>query len=445
MAIQIYSPDTLPADFGCNGKLYPIEDKKDLSTIRYDRTIQRTYHNLANVVGAVSEWIKSFFEPNYFKFIRVKTESSYSTFKSFMKTIYKKEKPFMVIDPASIEHDEESIFHQNMIGRFNMVDPEHDNIGAKLIYSLDIMKSDMFELVYRRNRYRLSIEILIMEQTMGQQINTWNQLIMNIRHNSKFLLTRPLHHLLPSRYIINIARLHGYDYNSDTFLAFLNSISQYPIIKKVLPNGQPQFYMEQMVNLQIDVPGIPNKDSPELSEAFEWGARITDEFIVKADLPAEFLFLLPEEYKTKYDNSIPEDPANVYMISPYFADMDWPTEVNGYTLTNRLDVMVKEDDDNVLDLLGAIRDYNEAFYEAIKECIAEEGKLSELVLTKTYANGSIIEEAAELGDDGMLTLHPSKLGLFTVNIYLHFQRINYIRAGHNHKTIGSVDITTENH
>lgn len=443
MALRVYAPGDYPFDPGGNHKLYPIEDKVDLSTIRVDHMIQRTSHIQANVVGAINDWILSFFEPNYFKFVRVRTESNFSTFKSLVKQIYKKEKPFMLIDPTSIEHDEESIFHQNMINRYNMIDPEHDNVGAKLIYSLSVMKTDMFELVFRRNRFKFNINIMIMEQTMDRQINTFNNLLMNIRHNSKFLLPRTLHHLLPSKYIINIAQLHGFDYQTDEFLAFLNSISQYPIIKKSLPNGQQLFYMEQTLNLQIEVPSIPNKDDPEMSDAFEWGARITDEFDVRADLPTEFLFLLPEELRPKYDNSIPEDPESISLISPYYADMDWPTEVNGYTLSNRLDIMVKEDDDNVLDLLGVVKNYNPEIYDTIQEHIQREGKLSDLVLTKTYANGSIIEEAAELGNDGMLTLHPSKLGMFTVNIYLNLKTINYIRAGKNRTNIGTIDTTHE--
>lgn len=443
MALQVYAPGDYPYDTGGNHKLYPIEDKPDLSAVGYDRTIQRISHIQANVVGAVSDWIVSFFEPNYFKFVRVRTEANFSSFKSLVKSIYKKEKPFLLIDPSAIDHDDESIFHQNMIDRYNLIDPEHDNVGAKLIYSRTVMRSDKFELVFRRNRYRFNIDIMIMEQTMDRQLNTFNMLMMNVRHNSKFLLPRALHHLIPTKYIINIARLHGFDYKSEEFLAFLNGISQFPVLKKVLPNKQEMFYIEQEMNLQIEVPGIPNKDSPETSDAFEWGARITDEFIVRADLPAEFLFLLPEEYMTKYDRSIKEDPEWVSVISPYYADMDWPTEVNGYTLSNRVDIEVKENDDNVLSLLSVINEYNPDIYAVIQEHIARNGKLSDLVITKTYANGSIIEEAAELGDDGKLTLHPSKLGLFTVNIYLNLKTINYIRAGKNKTNIGTIDTTHE--
>src|SRR5699024_2241005 len=123
----------------------------------------------ANIVGCFNDWIKSFFPPDYFKFVRIRTQSSFAEFKSLMKNIYKKEKPFMIIDPRSIEHDENSLFGQNMINRYNLIDPNADDMGAKLLYSIEIMKDDMFELVYRRNRFRFEFDILIMEQTLHRQ------------------------------------------------------------------------------------------------------------------------------------------------------------------------------------------------------------------------------------------------------------------------------------
>ena len=441
MALHVWSPGDYPVDPGGNHKLYPIEETdEDLSTILYDRHIQRTSQVLANVVGVFNDWILSFFEPTYFKDVRIKTEANFSAFKSLMKNIYKKEKPFIIIDPETVEHDEESIFHQNMINRYNMIDPTSDNFGAKLLYSIGIMKSDRFELVYRRNRFRFDFNILIMEQTMDRQINTYNMLLMNIRHNSKFLLTRTIPHMIPNKYIINIARIHDFDYKSDEFLTFLNSISQYPIIRRITPNNQILFFMEQELNIQVEVPGMPSKDSPETSDAFEWGARITDSFILRADLPTEFLFMLPEQYMVKYDRSIQEEPNQVSVISPIYADREWPDEVNGYTRTNKLDIIVNEDDDNRLNLLVAIRDYNPDIYDTIVEFIQHHRKLSDLVLTKVYPNGSMVEAASTLGDDGILTLdHPQVGKMYTVNVYVNLQTINLIRSGKNKEYIGTIE------
>lgn len=441
MALRVICPgEEEPDDPGTYQRLYPIPDTPTESVILYNKHIQKTSHILANVVGVFTDWIQSFFDPNYFTRVRIRTQSAYGEFKSFMKNIYKAEKPFMVIDPQTIDSDDESIFAQNMINRYNMYDPDNDNIGAQLIYSQSIMKNDQFELVYRRNRFRFDFEILIMEQNLDRQLDTYNKLIMTIRHNSKFLLPRMVPHLLPLKYIQMVAELYDYDYKSETFLQYLNSISRYPIIRRISPNGKFTFYMQQEMNLQIEVPGYPNKDTPEMSAAIEWGARITDSFTIRADLPAEYLLLIPKEYHKKPKHALDEDPENISVISPVYADMDWPTEFGEYKLTNRIDIMVQEGDDHSLDIKPVIKNFDENLYNRIMECVARQGKLSDLVMVRVYPNGSYQETGYTFDDAGILTLVDPKYDkLYTANIYLNLAAINMIREGHAAKHIGTID------
>lgn len=440
MTVRVYGPNNEILDDGSQHRLYEIGTPQQESTVLYSKKIQRTAYIQANVVGAFNDWIASFFEPNYFKFTRIKSEANFGKFKSFMKDIYKKEKPFLVIDPASIEHDEESIFDQNMIGRYNLYDPQHMNIGAQLLYSMQIMKSDKFELVYRRDRYRFEFDIMIMEQNLDRQLNTYSKLLMNIRHNSKFLLTRTLPHLLPSKYIQNIAKLHGYDYQTEAFLQFLNSISIYPIIRRILPNGQYLFFMEQEMSLQVEVPGIPAKDSPDTSDAIEWGARITDMFIIRADLPTEFIFMIPEEEKGMFDKSIPDDPENISVISPTYADMDWPMEINGYKHINRVDIMLQEGDDSTLDIKPVVYDTLPNVDTVIKEMLQDDIDLHKLLMVKVYPNGSLTEAPFVFNNDGIIRMtNPEMDKLYTANIYLNFNYLNDYREKKNQTFIGTIE------
>lgn len=439
--IQVYPHGTFRLDDGSFERLYPIPKHEDeYPTIRYDKQIQKTSYIQSNIVACFNEWFQSFFEPNYFKFVRIRTQSSYQDFKSFMKQIYKKEKPFLVIDPRSVELDENSIFAQNMINRYNLIDPGSDAFGAKLLYSIEIMKSDMFEMVYRRNRFRFEFDIMIMEQTLDRQINTYNMMLMNIRHNSKFLLTRTIPHLLPIKHIRNIARFHGYNWKSEEFLSFLNSISKYPIIRRITPNGVYMFFMEQELNIQVEVNGIPSKDTVENSEAIEWGARIVDSFTMIADLPTEFLFLTPEEYLAKFDNHIPEDPDSVYYISPIYADLDWPKEMNGYTLSNRIDVMINPGDDNHLDIKEVIANDDPDKFKVIREFITRGGDIRQLIMCRVYPNGSYLEASYELDEKGILTINnPETDKLYTINLYLNLERFNLIQSGKIKEYIGTIE------
>lgn len=440
MAFEIYSPTDFIADTGWNGRSYPIEDKPDDSDIVYDKMIQNTAYIQANLVAVFETWIRSFFEPNYFRFVRIKTQSTLSSFKSFMKDIYKKDKPYMVIDPRSPEIVEDSIFAQNMLNRYNMVDPEHDNIGMKLLYAMDVMESDIFELKYRRMRWRIEFDIMIMEESMNRRDNVFTRMIMNIRHNSKFTLIRTVPFVIPIKYIKNIATMHGKDWDSEEYLDFLNSISKYPIIKRRLGNGTPLFYMKYELHIYVETPGFPSKDGPENSDAIELGARIVDQFIFTADLPSEYIFLTKKEYVGKFDRHIEDNPEEVSFISPIYADMPWPKELNGFTMTNKVDIEVQVDDDPKIQILPMLEEYHADVYKTILEYLDHGGAISDMMQVRVYPNGSMKDVGSILHQDGFLEiLNPQPNKLYTACIYVKLHDVNLIRDGESKEYIGEIE------
>lgn len=439
MGLLVYEKGDFVPDDGRWERCYPVPDQHiDYEALIYDRTIQRTAYIQANIVGVFNDWFKSFFPSNYFRTERIKTQSSFADFKSWMKGIYKKDKPILVIDPATVESMEDSLFGQNMLNRYNTIDPNSDGITGKMIYSRDLMRSDLFEMVYRRNRYRFEINVMIMEQTMDRAINTYNMMLMNMRHNSKFMLERMIPCMIPIKYIWNIAQFHGFDWESPEFLKFLNQICEYPVTKDKTPDGQTMFFFNLNMNVQVEVPGFPQKDSPEMNDAIEWGARVTDSFVFIADLPTEFLFLMPEKQMTKFDLGVPEDPDGVYIISPIYADMDWPKEINGYKLTNRADIMLDEGDKPEVNVLSLLKDYNADLHSYVSTFVQRGTPIGDLVLAQVYPNGSYDNIASSLSEDGTLQLnHPKPYKLYTLNLYINFGLMNTMKSEIVTKRIGT--------
>ena len=439
--MMIYEQGDFKVDDGSWKRCYPIPPHVDkFQDIVYDRQIQSVSYIQANIVGVFEEWFKSFFADTYFRTERIKTQSSFADFKTFMRGIYKKDKPILVIDPSSVESIEGFLFDQNMLNRYNIVDPKQDPIGAKLVYSLQLMGDETFELNFRRNRYKFEFSVMIMEQTMERAVNTYNWLIMNIRHNSKFMLERILPCVIPIKYIHQIARVHGFDWQSVEFLKYLNSVSQYPITKQTTPDGQTMFMFNLKTSVQVEVPGFPQKDSPEMSEAIEWGARVVDSFTMIADLPSEFLYLSPREMMTKFDTGVDEDPNSVYLISPIYADMDWPVEINGYKRIRMADIMYPTVNKiTELDITHLILEYSEEVYHFVMDFIARNQKLSDLLAVRVYPNGSMQNIASELSNDGKVKLHnPKPNKIYTAIIYLNHGLMNEMREEGNAKYTGTI-------
>lgn len=440
MGIQVFEHGDFKPDWGNLERAYPIDPEPKEKDILYDKGVQSIAYIQANIVGVFNDWFMSFFPPDYFRTTRIKTQSSFSDFKSWMKGIYKKDKPILVIDPRSIEVVEDFLFGTNMLNRYNFIDPEHDNIGAKLVYSRTIMKDDMFELVYRRNRYRFEFDVMIMEQTMDRQLNTYNSLIMNIRHNSKFMLPRMIPHRIPLVYIQHIAHLHQMDWKSDEFIHWLNTISEYPIIKRITPNGQYMFFFEQEMNIQVETPQFPAKDSPEMSEAIEWGARIVDTFTMIADLPSEFVYLVPKEKMTKWDKGIDKEPEDIYLISPVYADLDWPETIGEYRITNKVDIMLQDGDPTQVHIVPMLRDYSQKLYDFVNIWIRSRQPIDEIMKVRVYPNGSYTELGSELTDNGLLILKNPKINkIYTACIYINFGKMHLVKDEHNKKRIGTIE------
>lgn len=442
MGIEVYLPGDFIPDPGGNDRHYliPEEREPDLSELIYDKKIQPVSYIQANLVAVFDKWFRSFFEPDYFKFVRIKTQSSLAEFKSFMKEIYKKDKPFLVIDPRPPEVVEDSIFAFNMLNRYNLVDPEHDNIGAKLVYSLGVLETDKLELRFRRNHYKIEFDVMIMEQTINRQTDTYNAMIMNIRHKSMFMLPRRIPVVIPNHHIRNVANFHSMKWDSEEFLHFLNQHSRYPILRRMMPNNQLMFLMEQDVNIRVESTGFPARDTPEMSEAIEWGARIVDSFIFSAILPSEFIFLTKPEHVGLFDRGIEDDPDAITYISPIYADPIWPKEINGYTLTNTLDIEVQEGDDNKLRILDLIKDYDASIHSEIIRWVDHKLPIKELVMVRAYPNGSQKECGTILHDDGVLAfVAPEMNKLYTANIYVNLHNINAIRRGENMKFVGTIE------
>lgn len=430
-------------DEGNNGYGYsPFDGPKEIVEYAYSRHVSNSNNAQANMVAVFDQYFRHVFEPNFFKWSMIRSQVPFTLFKSNMLSIYKKDRPILVIDPHTPDVDDVSQVptNMNMLSRFNDFDPEVQNIGTKMAYSLPVMSSDRFELVYRRARMRMDIDVLIIVDTMNQQTNVFNHLLMSIRHRSQFTLFRRVPVLIPKKYIINIAKFHGYDWRSDEFLGFMNSISQYPIRKEIRTNGNYMFFMLQDLHIYVEAPNYPAKDSPEMSDMIEWAARVTDTFTLSADLPLEFLFLTKKELACNFDTTpIEEDENSVSFISPISNDLDWPTEFGDFKIANQVDVELQPGEDPTLSILPLINDFHKDMFIEATKWVANGNPISEIIQIHAYPNGSYSEIGTKLRQDGILELTQAVPNqLYTIRIFMNAKTLNLVTEGREREYIGTI-------
>lgn len=425
----------------------PIEPNKKPGIIHdliYDQRIQKISYIQANMAAVFREWFTGFFPPDYFRHIRMKSESTFTAFKSFMKDIYHKEPPVLVIDPNTIEHVDDFLFGTNVVNRYNLVDPKSDNVGAKILYSLAMIETEKIKLHYRRNRYRFRFDVMIMERSLNRSLDLYNYLIMNMRHNSKFMLFRRVPNLLPSHMIRSIAKINGFDSPDQKFLEWINARAiGCTITTRTLPSGQVMFFAEQDCHIQVEVPDMPAHDSPEQAEAIEVGARVTDSFIFTVDLPSEYFCTMEHEVTKDYIRYEEGDDPDIHYITKS-DDYKWEEgmnlEIGDYTLLNRVDVTIQDDQDNALDLLTVLNDVDAQMRKTAEALLRD----SNVTLPEPLFLVKIIKGTKEftdfnLSDDGILTINfPDYSKIYHIYVYVNQKYINMYSSALNSEWIGDI-------
>ena len=428
----------------------PIEPNKKPGIIHdliYDQRIQKISYIQANMAAVFREWFTGFFPPDYFHHIRMKSESTFTAFKSFMKDIYHKEPPVLVIDPNTIEHVDDFLFGTNVVNRYNLVDPKSDNVGAKILYSLAMIETEKIKLHYRRNRYRFRFDVMIMERSLNRSLDLYNYLIMNMRHNSKFMLFRRVPNLLPSHMIRSIAKINGFSSPDQKFLEWINARAiGCTITTRTLPSGQVMFFAEQDCHIQVEVPDMPAHDSPEQAEAIEVGARVTDSFIFTVDLPSEYFCTMEHEVTKDYIRYEEGDDPDIHYITKsddYKWEEGMDLEIGDYTLLNRVDVTIQDDQDNALDLLTVLNDVDAQMRKTAEALLRD----SNVTLPEPLFLVKIIKGTKEftdfnLSDDGILTINfPDYSKIYHIYVYVNQKYINMYSSALNSEWIGDIQKT----
>lgn len=428
-------------------EIFPVEKDQDPAySVLYDKMVQHTSLIQANVVEIFDKWFQSYFPHNFFREVRISTEAPFTEFKSAIRQIYKKEYPLLLINPSSVDVVDDSIFSANMINRYSRADPECDHeSGMKLMYSLCLMETDKIHIMYRRNRFAFRFEVMIIERSAPRRDDLYNFLLMNLRHRSKFTIERRVATYIPLQMMINVAMYHGLDIKSDEFMGFVNLISEFPIEKRVTPNGKTQFYAHQDLHVHVEVPDFPGRDSTDRAGAIDIAARLTDSFVFTVDLPSEFIAVVPRELAKDYRKCTPEqeiDPDELFYINNEIVSSEEglyaPREIaERFKLVSKYDVQLTKSDKNTIHLLELAESTDPDLRKLLELAISNKVNLEDVVRLKIFTKNSEIE--FELRDDGTIYMPLADYRyIYFVYLYIDYTETNKIMHVHDTETVGTV-------
>ena len=120
--------------------------------------------------------------------------------------------------------------------------------------------------------------------------------------------------------------------------------------------------------------------------------------------------------------------------------MDWPTEVDGYRLTNKVDIMMQDGDPNTVNIVPMLREYSYELYDFVNIFIKSGQPIGDILKVRVYPNGSYTETGSELHQNGYLTLlNPKPNKIYTALLYVDFRKMNLIKNEHNKEHVGTIE------
>lgn len=243
-------------------------------------------HTFGNVTCVAFDYIKSFFEEDFFKTTHISTKMAYRQLNIFKtnQEFFKRNKPMLVLRPR-IELDDDSLFLSNTAMTSSM---NSGKLNTNFANTQELIKDDNHGamLRYMLNRLKITFDIVMVFDTMNQQLDVAHALKNIIIPNKPFMINTPLESYIPKNLIYPMCDYLGIDRtDKQQVLQYLNTEAKMPITYKLKnASGNDEFF--SLYNTNIEAIASPLT----LDDGNKQG-MVTDSFTITFSLSMEFYAL----------------------------------------------------------------------------------------------------------------------------------------------------------
>jgi hypothetical protein len=229
------------------------------------KSTQSFSHLTGCVTAHLVTYIRSAFGDKFFKSVRITSEAPFFERKNWLRSVAKKPRPLLVIDPKFDVADESEFLPNSEWDGFVANDPEDRrlNLTNNLVPIL-LAKDGKYMVFGKLGRYKMSFNVTFAFDSDVQTIQSQEHIRQNIRHKITNVLDRYLEYNIPSNFINAAAFIEGMDSNTVQFMDLLNSYSKNPITHRVRSgSGNKEFFVMEKTNLHVLFTALPSYAGPE--------------------------------------------------------------------------------------------------------------------------------------------------------------------------------------
>ena len=331
--------------------------------VRYIQCQCSSAHTFGNVTACVQNWLLNLFPEGLFKTIHVNSKIAHTQLRSTPKEFLKKSPPMFIIRPR-IEWDDQNRFLNNTMIAERQGNMYHTYGGTNL--------QDFFQdnrnrvaMKYQLNRHVMNFDVILVFNTMMQQINWANYFMNALAYERPFYIETCLESYLSPELLHQLSVLSGvpmFDENGSTanFLKYMNSNSMYPITYKIQGStGTEEYYRYYPANIDTVITNFSADDGERVGQV---SGRYQISFSVRCEFNATgFYYLFSDAIDKQTIITVDNDDSS---IIPVFTDVLTMEDIDlplGWTLYASPSCMLENSNDEI--------NIESLFNDSIKTCI----------------------------------------------------------------------------
>lgn len=306
-------------------------------------------HTYGNVTAYIQNWLLNLFPEDLFKTIHVNSKIAHTQLRSTPKEFLKKTPPMFVIRPR-IEWNDNNRF----LNGTPLIERQGDlysTYGGTNLQDFFIDPKSKVAVKYQMNRSVMNFDVVLIFNTLMQQLNWANYFLNAVRQEIPFNLQTCLESYLSPELLKQISELSGvpmfdeYGSNKD-FLRYMNAHSVQPITYKLQGStNTDEYYRYYPVNIDTIVTNFATDDG-------ERTGHVSNRYQITFSLRCEFYstgfyYLFSDDIPNR--KVITVDPEDSTII-PVFTDVLTKEDIDlplGWTLYASPSCKLQDENDSV--------------------------------------------------------------------------------------------------
>lgn len=339
-----------------------LYERKHGHPLNYIQCQSSTAHTFGNVTAFIQNWLINLFPEKLFKTIHVNSKIAHAQLRSTPNEFLKKSPPMFIIRPRVDWRDTGKFLNGTMLTE-RQGDLYHRYAGTNL---QDFFRDDKrkIEVKYQLNRHVMNFDVILIFNTLIQQINYSNYFLNAVRQEIPFFLETCLESYIYPELLYHLSICSGVpmkdeDGSTAEFLRYMNQNSKFPITYKLQGStGTEEFYRYYPVKIDTIVTNFSTDEGEKVGHIMD---RYQISFTVRCEFfGTGFYFLFSDKLK-KNSIIVSEDDAT---IVPMFTDVLTMDDVDlpvGWKLYASPSCRLEDNNDDV--------DISSLFNDSIKQCI----------------------------------------------------------------------------